>query len=288
MAPPRVRPARAVALVLALALPSAATFALAGLTVGGLGACRSKPAVDDAAAAATSPSSSEPPKTDDGETDATASSDTLVEAGARFRDAEPKVAADPDGPVDAACSGMEIAFDVAVVDKRCAIGSGRAKQLRATLERDGGGLPLRQEAKVAPDGRVVVRLVNTGPAALILPLSFSAKLPAFTVIAEDDRHSLYELEPPRFEVGAPSAAAANDRPHFARIVLPPGGAAVATIAVQGGVARVVGRSAAAEKCPDGGTCAPSRLAKGRYVLHVGELLTDVEAGAPARVTWDLP
>lgn len=280
--PSFVRPARA-ALVLAL-VPM-----LALATLASLGACRSKPApaADDAGAGAGTPGASEPPKLDDSYGDA--ASEVLVEAGARFRDAEPKVEADPDGPLDPACTGTEISFAAVVVDKRCAIGSGRAKQLRALLERDAGGaaLSLRQEAKVAADGRVVLRLVNTGSASLMLPLSFSAKLPAFTVIAEDDKHSLYELEAPRFELA--SVSAANDRPHFARIVLPPGGAAVATITVLPAVARVVGRSAAAEKCPDGGAgCAPARLGKGRYVLHVGELLTDVEAGPPARLTWDLP
>jgi hypothetical protein len=270
-------------LVLALALAL-------GLGLGACDGCRTKPATEDGGAALVA--SGEPRHhADEGEADATASNDAFFDASNRFRDAEPKVEIDRDGPVDPVCTGAEIAFATVVVDARCAIGSGRAKQLRALLERDGGASTLRQEAKVGADGRLVVRLVNSGSAPLILPLSFSAKLPAFTVIAEDDRHSLYELEAPRFEVGPAGvdASAANDRPHFARIVLPAGGVAIATIAVDAAVARVVGRSAAAEKCPDGGTaCAPSRLPKGRYVLHVGELLTDVEAGPPARVTWDLP
>jgi hypothetical protein len=124
---------------------------------------------------------------------------------------------------------------------------------------------------------------------LTLPLSFSAKLPAFTVLAEDDRHTLYELEPPRLEVASsgPEGAASNDRPHFARIVLSPGGAAVATIRINSAVVRVVGRGPG-DKCDGGPACAPSRLAKGHYTLHLGELLTDVEVGAPARVAFDLP
>ena len=216
----------------------------------------------------------------------------IGDASNRFRDAEPKVEIDPDGPVDPVCSGAEIALATAVIDKRCAIGSARAKQLRATLERDAGALPLRQEATVGADGRITLRLVNTGAVALTLPLSFSAKLPAFTALAEDDRHTLFELEAPRFDV---RSLPGNDRAHFARIILPPGGAAVAIIAVVPTVVRTLGRGA--EKCADASRadgaadaagCAPPRLGKGRHVLHVGELLTDVEVGAPARVLWDLP
>jgi hypothetical protein len=256
-------------------------------------ACR-KPSAGEVAADASAPP--ELAKVDDGEGGPSPSAEeSVVDAGNRFRDAEPKVVVDPDGPIDPACSGSDIALAVAVVDKRCAVGSARAKQLRAMLEHDGGGdahLPLRQEAKVGADGRVVLRLLNTGSASLTLPLSFSAKLPAFTVLAEDDRHSLYELEPPRLDVaaGSPEAAAANDRPHFARIVLAPGGAAVASVVISSAIVRVVGRGpeagAGTEKCADGGSCA--RLPKGRYTLHVGELLTDVEAGPPARVVLELP
>ena len=267
-------------------------LALLALGVAGLlslAACRSKPPGGEGTPDAGVPA--EPARVEDGEGGpSSVPEESLVEAGNRFRDAEPKVVVDPDGPVDTACSGPALALEVAVVDKRCAIGSGRAKQLRAILEVDGGApLSLKQEAKVVPDGRVALRLVNTGSATLTLPLSFSAKLPAFTVLAEDERHTLYELEPPRLEVaaGSPEATARNDRPHFARIVLAPGGAALATITIGGGVVRVVGRGPG-DRCDGGPACAPSRLSKGHYTLHVGELLTDVEVGAPARVAFDLP
>jgi hypothetical protein len=268
----------------------AGALLMAALVPVSLVACRSKPNGDapvDASAAAV-----EPPSVVDG-VEGGASPEALVEAGNRFRDAEPKVTVDADGPVDPACSGPEIALALAVVDKRCAIGSGRAKQLRAILEQDGGrALPLRQEAKLGADGRVTLRLVNTGAAPLTLPLSFSAKLPAFTLLAEDDHHTIYEVEPPRLDVAAasPEAAAANERPHFARIVLAPGAAAVATVTLGGVVLGVVGHGPGAEKCPDGGACAraPAHLAKGRNTMHLGELLTDVEVGAPARVSVELP
>ncbi len=251
-------------------------------------ACRSKPSASEGVVDA---GAGEAPRVDEGDAGASGvSEEGLIEAGNRFRDAEPKVVVDPDGPADPGCSGTEIALARAVVDKRCQITSTRAKQLRATLEQDSGmALPLEQEAKVVGEGRVALRLVNKGAASLTLPLSFSAKLPAFTVIAEDERHSLYELEPPRLEVasGSPEASAANDRPHFARIVLAPGGSAVATVAINAAVVRVIGRGAG-DKCDGGGACVPSRLGKGHYTLHVGELLTDIEVGAPARIPFDLP
>lgn len=279
-------------------LALAALAALGALALLSAAACQNKPRASEGPPEATAPA--EPPKGDEVDGGAPATSgESLVEAGNRFRDAEPKVVVDPDGPINPTCSGREVALALAVVDERCAIGSARAKQLRASLEHDGGaGLPLRaalplaQEAKVGADGRVALRLVNTGSLPLTLPLSFSAKLPAFTVLAEDERHALYELEAPRLEVAAGSAevAAANDRPHFARIVLAPGSAAVATVSISPAVVRVLGRGAGPEACVDGGTCARagSRLPKGRYLLHVGELLTDVEVGAPARVTVVLP
>lgn len=253
-----------------------------------LAACRSKPPGADVAPDAGAPLATA--KVEDAEGGSSAAAEeSHVEAGSRFRDAEPKLVVDPDGPVDAACSGSALALEVAVVDKRCAIGSARAKQLRAVLVVDGGPpLSLKQEASVVADGRVTLRLVNTGSAPLTLPLSFSAKLPAFSVLAEDERHALYELEPPRLEVaaGSPEATARNDRPHFARIVLVAGAAAVATLAIRDVVVRVL-RRAPGDTCDGGLACAPSRLAKGRYTLHVGELLTDVEVGAPARVAFEL-
>lgn len=295
MLPPRA--------VRAVVLMGVMTSAAAGA------ACRSKGG--DADASAQAPVSTEEPRHE-----GTGGEQPEFDGSTRFLDAGPKVAIDPDGPVDPACSGPEIAFAIAVVDKRCAIGSARAKQLRALLERDAGALPLKQEAKAGAEGEITLRLVNSGTAPLTLPLSYSSKLPAFTVLAEDERHAIFELEAPRFDVGlpgGPDASAANGRAHFARIVLPPGGAAVATIVVSPVIARLVGRrggagvgaagggggsvrggldggDAGADKLPDGGAPQrePARLAKGKYVLHVGELLTDVEAGAPARVTLQVP
>jgi hypothetical protein len=272
-----------------LSRAAAALAALGAVALLSAVACRSKPPAGDTTPEAGAPSAAT--TAEDGDSGASGGSEeSLVEAGNRFRDAEPKVVVDADGPSDATCSGTAIALAVVVIDKRCAIGSARAKQLRAILERDGGvALPLKQSARTGADGRVTLELLNTGSAPLTLPLSFSAKLPAFTVLAEDEKHSLYELEPPRLEV-APAgadAAADNDRPHFARIVLAPGGVASTTLTINAAVVRVVGRGAG-DTCDGGAACTPARLPKGRYTMHVGELLTDVEVGAPARVVVDLP
>ncbi|HSO35952.1 MAG TPA: hypothetical protein VLT33_25670 [Labilithrix sp.] len=217
-----------------------------------------------------------------------AGSEASGDASLRFRDAAPAVDRDLDGPPDPACTGAEISFAAAVVDPRCAIDSARARKLRARLERD-GGIGLRQDAKVNADGRVALRLLNKSGTALSLPLSFHGKLPAFSVLAEDDVHTLYELEPPELEL---RDRGEGSRSHFARIVLLPDAAAVATLTISPAILRVLGRGAG-DRCRDagpaeGGPCHATRLAKGHYVLHVGELLTDVEAGAPARVVWDLP
>ena len=279
-----VTAARLVRSVLALAfafgLPGAAFAALA-LSPGCKG--KSNDANADAGAETGSPSPGSGGASE--ATDEDGAAFVIGDAGNRFRDAEPKVTVDPDGPLDPACTGSEVAFATIVVSTRCAITSGRAKELRAALENDAGRLTLRQEAKTAGEGRMTLRLLNTGAARLELPVSYSAKLPAFTVLAEDERHAIFELEAPRFEVAGSTAS--KDRPHFARIVLPPGGAAVATIAIETGVVKMLSRGSGGETC-DGGPCIPPKLTKGRYVLHVGQLLTDVESGAPARVSWDLP
>lgn len=283
-----LRPVAAATVALALALAAASTPALL------LAGCKSKPNAaeeSDAGGAArgADPATATAPPEDD---DDGGSEGPAGDGGNRFRDAEPKVVVDPDGPVDPACTGMEVAFATAVMSTRCAIGSGRAKQLRAALEGDAGTITLRQEAKRGEDGRVTLRMVNSGLVSLTLPLSYSAKLPAFTVLAEDEHHAIFELDTPKLEVAGSTAS--KDRPHFARIVLPPGGAAVATIAIETGVVKRLGRGSGGAgdggdggRC-DGGPCTPAKLTKGRYVLHVGQLLADVEAGAPARVTWDLP
>lgn len=207
--------------------------------------------------------------------------------GKRFRDAGPRIeagAGDAEAPIDPACSGASLSFSAVLADPRCAIGSSRAKLLRAEIEFDGGAAPLKQEAKLdpgpsaTPDGiRVVLRLVNAGTTTLTLPLSHHTKLPAFTTLAEDAHRAIFELEPPKLENVTDS-----QKPRFAVLALPPRGAVTATVTVGTTIARRI-----APAC-DAGTCAPPKLPKGKYTLYLGQLVTDVEAGAPAKVEISVP
>jgi len=258
-------------------------LACVGLASVGCDSC-AKPAADGVTADAAEPAASAVstgPAEPEPDPDASA-----AEIGKRFRDAAPKIDPDAEAPVDAACSGAELSFEKVVADLRCAIPSSKAKELRAGLDRDGGRLPLEQQARVVDGGdggerRVEVRLVNRGTETLVLPLSHHSKLPAFTALAEEPKRALYELEAPRLELAAPAGDAGRDRPRFARIALPPGGAATATVVVSAKVTRRL------DPPCEAGTCAPAELPKGKYVLHLGQLVSDVEAGAPARVEWEL-
>jgi len=209
-------------------------------------------------------------------------------AGGRFRDASPQAEA-AEAAIDAACAGREIELTAVLADARCAISSTVAKQLRARLERDGGRLPFKQEATLLGEGRVRMRLLNIGDVPLVLPLSFHAKLPSFTAFAEDaEHHTVYELGAPRFDpmpapppATVPGAAGGNG-PRFARISLAPGAAASAVVVIDTAVVQRI------DPPCEAGTCAGPSLAKGSYSLYLGELVTDVEAGPPARLAWTVP
>jgi hypothetical protein len=183
---------------------------------------------------------------------------------------------------DPACSGDKLALETVLASPACATSSGVAKALRAAVEAspgvraDGATGVLRQEASVE-GGLVTVALVNGASTALALPLSWHPKLPAFTALAEDEHHALYELAPPALSSGR---ADAGDGARFARIVLPPRGRATAKVAIDPVIVRRVDAACPGEGCP-------ARLPRGRYVLHVGQLLCDVEAGPPARVDWEM-
>ncbi|MDB4946247.1 MAG: hypothetical protein JWP97_5781, partial [Labilithrix sp.] len=211
------------------------------------------------------------------------------DASTRFRDASPGAGRDLDGPPGPGCTGGALSFAEVVTSEPCAIDRVRAERLRTRFEaQDGGrGVLLVQEAEPAGPGAVTLRLVNKGSASATLPLSFHGKLPAFSVLAEDAHHTIYELAPPALALADPGQGA---RAHFAAILLLPGGSAAARLTVLPAIAKVLGRGAT-DPCkarPDGGACAAAALPAGHYVLHVGQLLADVEAGPPARVEVDLP
>ncbi len=226
--------------------------------------------------------------------------------------------------IPASCDGRALSLLGSVLDERCAVtiaewraladgGAGEgpfAATPDASRAQRGGGL--RQEAKRDADGQhVVLSVVNRGAAPALVPLRFHASHPeqAVSVIAEDERHALFELAPPAIEIpeGARnSAGVAKRKPvrqstlvaidaglekssfvnvHSARIRLgADGGAASLRFVVDPRVVRRLDRSCGA----DASDCAPARLPKGKYTLHVGQLIADVDVGLPARVEWDVP
>jgi len=178
---------------------------------------------------------------------------------------EPKAeAAWLDASVAAACTGPTIDLVVAMSDPRCGTTSTIAKALRAALEADGGGgaPALRQRARRVEDGSVELSIVNGGRAPIALPLSHHPKIASFVVLASE-----------------PTAKAV-----FERIILPPAGVASVRIAIDTKVVRRVDPTKQADT--DAGP-APLRLPAGRWTLHVGQLLTDVETGEPATISWDV-
>lgn len=185
------------------------------------------------------------------------------------------------------CTGSAIDLAAVVGDPTCAITSGIAKSTRAAFEaRDGGKQALKQEAVRLEDGRVELRLVNRGSLPAMLPLSWHPKIPAFIVLADSVKEkTLYELDAPALGVdldGGPATA------RFARVVIAPGGHAYARITIEPKVMRRAGKPAAADARAEAGAGAmPERLTPGRWMLHLGQLVTDVDTGEPAMLPWDV-
>ena len=211
-----------------------------------------------------------------------------------------------DAGLDPVCDGADLALVVAALDERCAIG-GPAWDALAAAPSPGA---LRQEA-TAEAGGVVFRLVNHGETALELPVRIRpgrADLAAFSVLAEDDAHGVYELAAPHPDAPSmpawrpdggirpfgthanPTRRARDPRTvltldagdgeyvHSARIRLVPGGSASVRLAIDPGVAKRLDPTDAA---------APARL-QGHVILHIGQLLVPYAAGEPARVEITLP
>jgi hypothetical protein len=131
------------------------------------------------------------------------------------------------------------------------------------------------------DGRVELRLVNRGALPAALPLSWHPKIAAFIVLADNPREkAIYELEAPALGVdldGGPATA------RFARVTISPGGYAFARIAIDPKIVKRAGKAP-----PDaGGAPTPAQLGDGRWVLHIGQLVTDVDTGEPATLPWGI-
>lgn len=206
-----------------------------------------------------------------------------------------------------ACEGKALSLLDVVLDERCALAErewrllGRGGEGRS----DGGAIDgLRQEARRDGDG-IIVSIVNRGRAPVVVPLRFHPAHPelAFSVLAEDDKHAVFELAPPKIELprtdarshdarrfalppreAPPGLDAGRDalRVHQAALRLPPGGSARARIELDPRVTRRLDRN-----CGDAGACVPARLPNGRVVLYVGQTISTIDTGAPARLEWDV-
>ena len=211
-----------------------------------------------------------------------------------------------DAGLDSACEGADVALVVAALDERCAI-SGPAWEALAAAPSPGA---LRQEA-VAEGAGVVFRLVNRGETTLDLPVRIRpgrVDLAAFSALAEDDAHGVYELAPPHPDVPSmqgqhgdggirpfgtlanPTRRARDPRTvlvtdagdgeyvHSARIRLPPGGVASVRLAIDPAVVKRL----------DPVDAAVSTRLQGHVILHIGQLLVPYASGEPARVEMQLP
>lgn len=172
-------------------------------------------------------------------------------------------------PLDPACDGPSLELFEAARDPRCAVSVGEWDELRT-------GTGLVQEAK-REGQRVVFSIVNRGSAPLLIPLRFDDRAPerVFTAIAqvEGDAAGLFALAPPLPHL-RPNDAGVHV--YNARIRLPPGGRASARLAID---LRVV------ERLDKRGRGDAGAL-RGPVVLHLGQAFSPLEAGDPARVSWE--
>ncbi len=214
------------------------------------------------------------------------------------------------GGAPVACEGSRLSLVAAALEPRCAIGESEWRALTA-----GGGPPnLRQEAQRDGDA-IVLAVVNGGTSDAVVPLRFQpihSEL-AFSVLAETEARGVFELAPPALEqdllvarprpptMRAPDAGARERRwgvldeldggwpsarhVHTARIRLTPGGRATVRLTPDPRIVKRLDRTCVADA---GEACLPPRLPPGRTVLHVAQLVTGFDAGAPARVEWRAP
>lgn len=184
-----------------------------------------------------------------------------------------------------ACVGSRVDAVRALDDARCAISAREARRLRAVADDAGAQARFVQRGTAEDDGTITLRVENVGTRTVTVPLLDHPDLPAFTAVAQEPSGVLYELEAPALvrsegEAGDGGRAAEDGgkRARLARARVGPKGAVVVRL-LPG--RKIVKRLS--PPCPDGGRCAPAELEPGAYVLHLGQLVVDVEAGPPARV-----
>jgi hypothetical protein len=183
------------------------------------------------------------------------------------------------GRIDPTCEGLTLSLLEAAADDRCAID---AAELVALAPADAGP-GLRQIARREGEG-VLFFIANLASAPVDLPVRFQSTHPerAFSVIAEDERGRVFELVPPRLRL---EGSALDGGVRTARIRLPPGGKATVGLTIEARVTRRLDVDGGSARVDAG---VSDRLPKGSYVLHIGQLLTDRDTGAPARVSWLVP
>lgn len=254
-------------------------------------------------------------------TDANSGDEPRFDAsGMQARDLEAREEArrDAGAVTDPACVGTELSLFDAALNERCTISEHEYLRLTSSWERfDGGGTTsLRQEART-DEGYVVFALVNASAAPRAIPIRLSLeRSSAFSVLADDGHGLVYELAAPQVQPGVVRAAEAlmkrprrrvqgrraHDLPatgedagspshvQTSAIRLASGGRATARLTIDPTIVARLGPKGAMPSCgPDAGQDASAcALPKGRYTLYVGQLLSEIEAGPPARVVWNAP
>jgi hypothetical protein len=292
-------------------------FAMSVLAVGSgaalLDACKDAPdrrqTLGEASASASASAASTSTSIDDGAASLSAEEEDAGRV-ARLVEAQASAARGDAGPIDRACeSGANAALGATLLasaaDPRCALGAREWGLLTPDAGTD--RLGLRQEALREGD-QIVLALVNRGSAPLDVPVRFRVdQLNAtFTVLAEDECHAVFELAAPAptterarlerpIEDAGPRRPARDQAPrhgnvHSARIRLLPGGSVRERLVLDTKIVRHLGGgSGCVAVAHDGGGTVPTTtmLPKGRYILHVGQLMTGIDAGLPARVPWEI-
>ncbi len=197
----------------------------------------------------------------------------------------PTVAAAPTVPAPApaptpgrsACEGARLDLLAAIADPSCRIGEDEASALRAVLE-DPAQAPLRVEAEALADGRVRVRIRNTGSATQRLPLLVHSHLDSFSAKAGDR-----PLAAPR--PAWPAGFSFETGRMLVKIVLPPAGVAEATVEIDPQlVGYERGHCPPNAKCPEV-TVAKGRLPPGEVRLRLRTPLYSIRADLVAEVAW---
>ncbi len=192
--------------------------------------------------------------------------------------ASPAVA---DGKASASpCEGDELDLLAVLANAACRIGEDEGSALRNVLE-DPSQAPLEVAATALPDGRVRVRIRNTGKTALSVPLLIHSALDNFSV-----RAGQRQLAPPQPD-WPPGFAFEHSR-MLSKLVLAPGGSAEATLRIDPEIVTHEIRN-----CPPNAKCAPTTVSRGRLPpgetsLTIRTPLYSIRADLAATLAWQAP